>query len=92
MENNNEKQTVKTKKEEVVAKEVETKELVEVSEDEKAAKKAKIKGGVIKGLKIAGIALGGAVLGFICGRKSSGNNEYYDESDIVEGEIVDSDN
>ena len=85
----NDNQTKQTKKEEVAVKEVvETKEIVETNVEDKAAKKAKIKGGIIKGLKIAGIALGGAIVGFICGKKSGGNANYEYETVV---EDVDSD-
>ena len=55
-------------------------------------KKNGIKQKVIKGLKIAGVFIGGSVLGYIFGsNKSNKNTDCYENSDIVEGEVIESD-
>ena len=64
-----------------------TTELVEVKEE---TKKFKLSDKAKKGLKVAGV-LGVGFLGYLIGAKTSKNYDYYDDSNILEGEVIDSD-
>lgn len=73
--------------EKVVVKENQTTDLVEVNEE---PKKFKLSNKAKKGLKVAGV-LGVGFLGYLLGTKVGKKNDYYYDSDVIEGEIVDSD-
>ena len=75
--------------EEVVVNENETKELVVTVEESKKAKMVKAGKKVLKVLGVAAVGVAGFLIGR--GTKSNGDVEYYEDSEVVEGEIVDSD-
>ena len=69
---------------EVVVNENETTAIVEVEKN----KKFKVPGKAKKALKVAGIAVAGGFLGYLLGAKASKKNEYYDDSNVIDAEII----
>lgn len=75
--------------EEVVVNENEAKELAVTIEESKKTKLAKTGKKVLKVLGVAAVGVAGFLLGR--GTKSNGETEYYDNSEVVEAEVIDSD-
>lgn len=74
---------------EVVVNENESTALVEVTEP----KKKKIPEKVKTGLKVAALTGLGVLLGYGLGKRAGKNDDdYYYDSDVIEGEVVDSEN
>ena len=83
--------SVKDKQTNDLEKGIVVREATTVQEDpEKEAKKAKAVGIAKKALTVAGVAAVG-VLGYLLGSNKNKKSYDYDDSDIIEGEIIDSD-